>query len=266
MYKALILCKAYSDGKKVGSDGIYTAAALSRLGISTSVSSKIDENFSETIREMLIKNGIDDSFVSADEERCFAFSPEDFDVIFITGRFVIENENCFNFAKKLCAECRKLEIPVVFDPGSDCGKDGFNVIEEIAVHSEVFVPSAKDAAVLFGESEPEKIAELFRSYGGNKIVVTLGKAGAFYKSNVESGTTPTFRAEKVVDLTGAGDAFAAGLISGIVEKIPLGEAVVRANACGCCAIQSEGFSFPDYQELREYMLTHRFVVEGCKDY
>ncbi|MCI7691631.1 MAG: carbohydrate kinase family protein, partial [Oscillospiraceae bacterium] len=86
------------------------------------------------------------------------------------------------------------------------------------------------------------------------------------KSRVESGEAPTFRADKVVDVTGAGDAFAAGLISGVIEKIPLSEAVVRANACGCCAIQSEGFSFPSIQELREYMLTHRFVVDGCKDY
>ena len=93
------------------------------------------------------------------------------------------------------------------------------------------------------------------------MVVKLGKQGAFYKSAVECGTAPTFAADEVVDTAGAGDGFAAGLISGICEEIPLGEAVVRANAVGRMQIQnaSDNAGLPTLAELREYMLDHRFV-------
>lgn len=266
MQKALILCRAYSDGENVFGDGMYTAAALSRLGVSTAVAAKINAQNSEIIRDFLRKNGIDDSLIIENDNENFAVSPEEFDAVFITGEFVLGEKNAFSIAKKVCGECKKLEIPVVFDPGKFTEQNSAEIINDMAISAEVFVPAAEDAKALCGLSEPEEIADKFISLGVNKIVVTLGKAGAFYKSHVESGSAPTFRADKVVDLTGAGDAFDAGLLSGIIEKIPLGEAVVRANACGCCAIQYEGFRFPALQELREYMLTHRFVVEGCKDY
>ena len=85
--------------------------------------------------------------------------------------------------------------------------------------------------------------------------------GAYYKSRMESGIAPTFRADAVVDTVGAGDGFAAGLISGICEELPLGEAVVRANAVGCMQIQnkSDNEGLPTMEQLREYMLSHRFV-------
>lgn len=265
MQKALILCKASFDGKDVKGAGIDTAIALAKLGVSAALAAKTEEKYEENIRSLFQKSGVDDSLITSFDDNHFDVIPEDFDAVFITGELVVDSEKSYNFVKSLCEKCKKLEIPVVFDPGN-CGKENAKIINDIAVRAEVFVPSNDDAKLLCGLSEPEKIADYYISLGANKIVITLGKQGAFFRSRVESGEAPTFRADKVVDVTGAGDAFAAGLISGIIEKIPLGEAVVRANACGCCAIQRKGFSFPSIQELREYMLTHRFVVEGCKDY
>ena len=266
MQKALILCKICSDGKNVFGDGVYTAAALSRLGVSTSAASRISAENSGIIRDFLQNSCVDDSLIIENTNDEFKIFPEDYDAVFITGEFIFDSEYSFSFAKYICKKCKMLEIPVVFDPGKFSAQNKNETIAEMAKCAEVFVPAADDAKELCGLSEPEKIADYYISLGVKKIVVTLGKEGAFYKSHVESGTAPTFRADRVVDLTGAGDAFDAGLISGVMEKIPLSEAVVRANACGCCAIQYEGFRFPALQELREYMLTHRFVVEGCKDY
>ncbi len=265
MQNALILCKASFD-ENISGAGVYTAAALSKLGVSTAVAAKINADNSVKIREFFSKNGVDDSYIIESSDESFSFSVEEFDAVFITGEFVLESDNFCKLAADICGKCKKLEIPVVFDPGTNGLKEKRDVLNDIAMLAEVFVPSLEDAEALCGLNEPEKIADTYIKDGGSKIVITLGKEGAFFKSRVENGRAPTFRADKVVDVTGAGDAFAAGLISGIIEKLPLGEAVVRANACGCCAIQSESFRFPSMQELREYMLTHRFVVEGCKDY
>ena len=249
------------SGRIIGS-AAYIAAGLVKLGLNSVVFAKISEENREEICGFFTENGVDDEMLFSYEQ------PRDIDLngisaVFVTGDFVAD-EFGFKLVKDLCQKCESLEIPVIFDPGNNGGsKENAN---ETAKNVTVFIPSAEDAEKLCGLTETEKIAEHYLSLGARKIVVTLDKQGAFYKSRVESGTAPTFRADKVVDTTGAGDAFAAGLISGIAEELPLSEAVVRANACGCMAIQHEGLYMPDSDTLREYMLSHRFVVDGCKDY
>ena len=190
-----------------------------------------------------------------------------YNAVFFTGDFAIGSIACAELAKNLCKECSAAEIPVIFDPTLGCLQpESYDTINELAVLSEIFVPSDEDAKSLCVISDPEKIAERYLNLGTKKIVVTLDKKGAYFKSAKESGYAPTFRADKVIDTAGAGNAFAAGLISGVIDDIPLAEAVVRANACGCISIQHEGEYYPDTAELRDYMLSHRFAVEGCKEF
>lgn len=194
---------------------------------------------------------------------------EEFSAVYFSGAFASLSGTCETAARALCKRCRGLEIPVIFDPELDkiSGAD-LGLINELAAMSEIFLPSAEDAKQLCGLDDPEKIAGHYLNLGARKIVIKLDKKGAYFKSAKESGYAPTFRADKVVDTRGAGNAFAAGLISGVTEDVPLGEAVVRANACGCIAIQTEGEleCLPTTDALREYMLSHRFAVDGCKDY
>lgn len=201
-----------------------------------------------------------------------AADPDDlsgYSAVFITGEFIAASPGNVNAAEALCKRCRELEIPVLFDPDyknlTGCDSEA---VCRIAALSEIFIPSQEDAKALCDLDEPEKTAEHFMELGARKVVVTLDKKGAFFKSSKECGYAPTFRADKVVDTSGAGSAFAAGLISGITEDIPLSEAVIRANACGCIAIQKNGEldGLPTLSQLREYMLTHRFAVEGCKEF
>lgn len=190
-----------------------------------------------------------------------------YEAVFFTGDFVIGSNACAELAKKLCGECASSEIPVIFDPTlSVLQNENYELINELAALCEIFVPSDEDCLALCGIGDPESIAEHYLKSGTKKVIITLDKNGAFFKSSKESGYAPTFRADKVVDTAGAGNAFAAGLISGIIDDIPLAEAVVRANACGCISIQKQGGYFPDASELREYMLSHRFAVEGCKEF
>lgn len=190
-----------------------------------------------------------------------------YECAYISGDFAFSSTARTEFAKTLCGSCEAAEIPVIFDPtlellSADCGR----AVNELAKLCEIFVPNDEDIVTLCGTDDPEKAAEHYLSLGTKKVVITLDKKGAYFKSAKESGYAPTFRADKVVDTTGAGNAFAAGLISGVIEDMPLAEAVVRANACGCISIQKQGEYFPDASELREYMLSHRFAVDGCKDF
>lgn len=218
-------------------------------------------------REYSILQGLEKLGINAADALTAGTDNPDVSAVFITGEFVTRSDKNAQLAREICARFGSLETPVVFDPDlSSVSAEKYGLINEIAALSEIFVPSDEDAKALCGLDDPEKIAEYYLALGVPKIVITLDKKGAYFRSAKECGITPTFRADKVVDTHGAGKAFAAGLISGIIEEIPLGEAVIRANACGCMSIQKQGEFFPGNTELREYMLNHRFAVDGCKEY
>ena len=63
-----------------------------------------------------------------------------------------------------------------------------------------------------------------------------------------------------MDTVGAGDGFAAGILSALNEGLSLREAVQRANAIGTIQIQSVGDNegLPTREELKRFMDTHPF--------
>ena len=71
---------------------------------------------------------------------------------------------------------------------------------------------------LFGNEDIEKILEDLKSL--NKIfIITAGESGAILVNKKEVIRVNSEKIENIVDLTGAGDLFAAGFIHGFVNKI-----------------------------------------------
>ena len=89
------------------------------------------------------------------------------------------------------------------------------------------------------------------------VIVKTGAKGAFGATKDERFQEPTFRAEKIVDTVGAGDGFAAGVISAMAEGLPLRECVRRGNAIGTLQIMSVGDNtgLPDREQLERFMRT-----------
>lgn len=300
------LAEAVNFRASVSGAELNTATGLSRLGYDTVYLTRLgNDPRAERIRAFISRNGIDGKHIVTDPEhqtgamtkrkspdgmheihyyrQCSAasFLCEDdvkdidlgeFRVLYFSGIFPTISAGAAQAARHLVQRAHDNDITVVFDPNLRCqlwteDPSTIALLNEFAAAADVFLPSLKEAEKLCGLDDPEEIANHYLSLGTKKVVVKLGKRGAFYKSHMESGIAPTFRADEVVDTVGAGDGFAAGLISGICEEIPLGEAVVRANAVGCMQIQnaSDNEGLPTMNELREYMLDHRFVVDGCND-
>src|SRR5688500_11088453 len=93
--------------------------------------------------------------------------------------------------------------------------------------ADLLLPNASEAHALTGESDPERAAQALAERFG-EVVVTLGPAGALWTDGDE-----VLRAAAVavdpVDSTGAGDAFAAGLLSARTAGMSTAEAL----AAGC---------------------------------
>jgi ribokinase len=109
---------------------------------------------------------------------------------------------------------------------------------------DVLTPNEVEAKVLAGRSpdaaiEPEEVArELIRG-GVKQVVMTLGEKGALIVTGSSSIHVPAIKVS-AVDTTGAGDAFNAGLATGLAAGASLEDAVRFAVVTGGLAVMKEG--------------------------
>ncbi|MBD5769536.1 sugar kinase [Marinomonas colpomeniae] len=116
-------------------------------------------------------------------------------------------------------------------------------VNELAFASDIVLPGVEEGKILIGTEEPEAIADFYLKNGAKTVIVKLGSAGAYYKtSDGESGTVAGFPVAKVVDTVGAGDSFAAGVISALLDGKSVAEAAKRGNLFGSLAVQVRGDS------------------------
>jgi ribokinase len=100
-------------------------------------------------------------------------------------------------------------------------------------------PNEHEAAILTGESSPERAGEKLLKAGCRNVVITLGAKGAML---VDGSGVHRFPAPKVkpVDTVGAGDCFTGWLATGIAESLTMGQAVERAVRAAGIAITRAG--------------------------
>ncbi|MEO1771407.1 2-dehydro-3-deoxygluconokinase [Enterococcus sp. 665A] len=158
----------------------------------------------------------------------------------------------------------KKQIRTTFDPNLrpqlwESQEKMVATINELASHAEIILPGINEGEILMGSRDPEKIADFYLANGAatQTVVVKLGTEGAYVKQkDGTSFTIPGFTVNEVVDTVGAGDGFAAGLITALIEGKSLKEAVTRANAVGALAVQSPGDNdgYPTPKELADFLV------------
>ncbi len=115
-------------------------------------------------------------------------------------------------------------------------------INELAGKADWVLPGMEEGRLLTGEQTPENIARFYRQRGAKLVVVKLGAQGAYFDGEDGCGRVDAFPVATVVDTVGAGDGFAAGLISGLLDGRTVPQAVRRATWVGACAVQVLGDS------------------------
>ena len=85
------------------------------------------------------------------------------------------------------------------------------------------------------------MARFYRERGARLVVVKLGAQGAYFDSDV-AGTSHVagFPVAEVVDTVGAGDGFAVGVVSALLQGLAVPDAVRRGAWIGARAVQVLG--------------------------
>lgn len=127
----------------------------------------------------------------------------------------------------------------------DTGGSGGSMrpLDRILPHLDVYVPSHDEATHQTGESDPRKIIDTLRRCGAPGLLgVKLGRAGALLSPAagqlIEVPCAPL--PGPIVDTTGAGDAFFAGLLTGLLREMSVEEAGRLGAATAACCITALG--------------------------
>jgi dehydrogluconokinase len=113
-------------------------------------------------------------------------------------------------------------------------------INRLAVLAHWVMPGLAEGALLTGYEDPDDMAAFYLDQGVEAVVIKLGAKGAYYRTQLDQGFIAGVPVANVVDTVGAGDGFAVGVISALLENQGFAHAVARGNWIGSRAVQNRG--------------------------
>lgn len=185
---------------------------------------------------------------------------KDAKILHLTGITPLLSDSAYEACLTCIKYAKANNIKVIFDPNIRMklveDKNDLNKLKNIALQSDYFLPNILEVNMLFElhTEEPMIILDKLKEFAIPNVILKNGINGTYYLTENETGFVQSYQV-KEVDPIGAGDAFAAGLIFGIVKNESLEIAVKRGNAMGAYAVMVKGDieNLPDLAELNLFM-------------
>ncbi len=146
----------------------------------------------------------------------------------------------FKTMEKLAEFAEKNNIKICFNASTYLAKKGKLFLKNILSRTDILVLNKEEAGYMSGK---ENIMEMFKSLmevGVKTIVITDGKNEGYCYNGYYVYSFMPHKNIKIVETTGAGDAFAASFLSGIIKKNDIKFAVQLAIANAESVIRHHG--------------------------
>lgn len=171
------------------------------------------------------------------------------------GSFYLQERMRPHWAE-LFRKARAAGITTSFDTGWDPVQHWHRKeIENLLPHTSLFIPSEDEALAIF---EVDGIAELTERLPSSRgeVAVKCGSKGSVRFGIGESPESYSPFPANVIDTTGAGDSFNAGLIYGLLTGMDTSARMRFANACGALATERIGgaSSAPGLEEVERFLV------------
>ncbi|MFP7493075.1 sugar kinase [Terribacillus saccharophilus] len=185
----------------------------------------------------------------------------EYDHLHLTGIPPALSGSCRELVFQMMKEAKENDLQVSFDPNLRPGlwtdtHEMAHVINELACQADIIFPGVAEGRQLTGRTDVLDIAAYYHEAGVPFVVQKLGAEGAF--TSCADGShfyTEGFPVKKVIDTVGAGDGFAVGVVSGMLEGLELEASIARGAAIGALAVMSPGDNdgLPTREELTDFL-------------
>jgi len=189
--------------------------------------------------------------------------PAELDTTLISSaRLLFIADALVDVAKTACQATRASHAPVVFAPGGLMVSAGEAYLKPLMEQAEVLIVSRAEANQLTEESRLAQAVERLASWGPRVVIITLGAEGALLFSGSTQTQIPAYPVERVRDTTGAGDAFAAGVIAGYLKGLDWSSAARLGCILAAAKIEHVGPRAGYLQPEQVNQLYQKLEMEG----
>jgi ribokinase len=130
-------------------------------------------------------------------------------------------EKSFETQKRIVETLPK-DVKVSLDPGALYARKGLSALKPIVERAFVMMPNSGELQLLTGIADYRRGAEAMLKKGVKVVAVKLGSKGCYVTDGTQSHSVEAFKVN-VISTTGAGDAFCAGFLYGLIKHKSLEE-------------------------------------------
>ena len=254
--------------KAPGGSAANTIVALARLGVDTGFIGVLgNDNEGDIILNTFRKEGVDAvikringctgaaiGFIDSKGERTLYIYPgvndelriNDIDMEFVANSKFVHMSSFVNRAQlemlcEVATQLKESKSKLSFSPGMLCSKYELADLCTIIERSEVVFLSENELESLVSGNNYENRASKLLDIGASIVCVTLGERGCYVVNTAaESYLVEAYPTADVVDTTGAGDAFAAGFLYGLLHSKSIYECARAGNLLASYCIRKYG--------------------------
>ena len=250
-----------------GGSAANTIVGLARLGLNTGYIGKVgDDGEGSTLIESMLYQGVDIAgikvsngrsglclaFVDTNGDRALLIDPgvndnitlDDINIDYVrktkflhlSGFICKESKQSFETQKVLMREINKTKIS--FDPGQIYAEMGLKKLRDIIKNTDIILSNKNEIKMLTGLDYKDG-AQLLLNKGVEIVVVKLGVDGCYATNSEREFKIPIYNVN-VIDTTGAGDAFNAGFLYGLIKDKNIEECGKLGNKVASFCIQKIG--------------------------
>ncbi|MBN1908630.1 MAG: carbohydrate kinase family protein [Pirellulales bacterium] len=159
-------------------------------------------------------------------------------VFYLGGLFAMPAVRTDELAE-LLKYCRQRGVVTVVDVVVPHDLTGLDELKPLLPHIDYFLPNDDEAQRLTGSSDVEQQIQAFLDHGVDTVIITRGPDGALAAKGSERWETGAFSVA-CIDPSGSGDAFDAGIITGILRQWDMARTLPFAAALGASATTAVG--------------------------
>ncbi len=254
-----------------GGKGSNQAIAAHRLGANVSFVTKIgNDDFGNLAIDFYKENGLNSDNIIVDDTQTTGVALIMVETTSAQNEIVIVPGACNSFNKKdiakICSEIEEDSILLTqLETNLDATKEVISnaknknctvvlnpapaqpLPDSVLCNVDVITPNETETMILTGIdvsqaniNDLEKAANVFFNKGVGKVIITLGSKGVYANDQITAELIPAFDFDKVVDTTGAGDAFNGGFVAALAQGSEFFESIIYGSVASGLSVTRFG--------------------------